>query len=95
MTAEELLETIRQVGGEVWAAGDKLRYRLPYSVHRLIPTMRELKLEILQLLTLASWDAEIEALYLSFATERRERDLPELERIFNLQPGSPKGKNAT
>jgi hypothetical protein len=86
MTAEELLETIRQVGGEVWAAGDKLRYNLPYSAHGLIPTMRELKLEILQVLTLASWDAELEALYLSFRAERREQDLLELERIFYLQP---------
>jgi hypothetical protein len=86
MTAEELLETVRQAGGEVWAAGDKLRYNLPYSAHRLIPTMRELKLEILHLLTLASWDAEIEALYLSLRAERREQDRLELERIFNLQP---------
>jgi hypothetical protein len=86
MTAEELLETVRQAGGEVWAAGDKLRYRLPYSAHRLIPTMRELKLEILHLLTLASCDAEIEALYLSLRAERREQDRLELERIFNLQP---------
>jgi hypothetical protein len=85
MTAEELLETIRQVGGEVWAAGDKLRYNLPYSVHRLIPTMRELKLEILQLLTLASWDAEIEALYFSIREEQEEQGRLELERLFNLQ----------
>lgn len=48
--------------------------------------MRELKLEILRALTLASWDAEIEALYLSFRAERREQDRLELERIFNLQP---------
>jgi hypothetical protein len=90
MTAEELLETIRQVGGEVWAAGDKLRYNLPYSVHRLIPTMRELKLEVLQLLTLASWDAELDALYLSLRAEWQEQGRFELERLFNL-PEDKKG----
>ena len=73
MTAEELMETIRQVGGDVWAAGDKLRYRIPTSAAVLVPAMRELKPELLQLLTFASWDVEIEALYLSFRAERREQ----------------------
>ena len=84
MTAEEFMENVKHTGGEVWAAGDKLRYRLPSSATGLVPAMRELKPELLQLLrphnadlwatTLASWDAELEALYASFARSEGFRD---------------------
>jgi len=84
--AEELLETIREAGGEIWAAGDKLRYNLPYSVHWLIPAVSELKQELMHLLMLASWDAELEALYLTLRSERVEQGRFELEQLFNIQP---------
>jgi hypothetical protein len=50
MTAEEFMENVRHAGGEVWAAGDKLRYRLPSTAGGLVREMRELKPELLQLL---------------------------------------------
>jgi hypothetical protein len=50
MTAEEFMENVRHVGGEVWAAGDKLRYRLPTTATGLVTVMRDLKPELLQLL---------------------------------------------
>ena len=80
------MENVRQVGGQVWAAGDKLRYNLPYSVHWLIPAVSELKQELMHLLMMASWDAEIEALYLSLRAESQEQGRFELERLFNIQP---------
>src|SRR6266566_6285045 len=65
MTAEEVMENVRHAGGEVWAAGDKLRYRIPTTATELVPAMRELKPELLQLMrphnadcwtvTFASW----------------------------------------
>jgi hypothetical protein len=96
MTAEEFMQNVRHAGGEVWAAGDKLRYRLPSTATALVPAMRELKPELLQLLrprdadrwatTFALWDAELEALYVSLRAERRQQDLLEFERLFNIQP---------
>jgi hypothetical protein len=87
-TAEEVLETIRNVRGRIWAEGDVLRYEHipPSTAKRLVPTMRELKQEIMDLLALASWDAEIEALYLSLRAESQEQGRFELERLFNIQP---------
>ncbi|MGH9604290.1 MAG: hypothetical protein ACRD3N_01200 [Terracidiphilus sp.] len=50
MTAETILETVRQAGGTLWAENGKLRYRLPAERPDLIPALRELKSEILDLL---------------------------------------------
>lgn len=86
-TAEEVLETVRNVRGKIWAEGEVLRYEdiPPSTAKRLVPAMRELKQEIMDLLALASWDAEIEALYLSIREEQKEQERLELERIFSLQ----------
>jgi hypothetical protein len=58
MTAEEILETVRQAGGELWAVGDKLRYRLPAGAPDIVSAMRELKPEILRLLRSQADDPE-------------------------------------
>ncbi len=50
MTAEEILDTVRQAGGELWAVGDKLRYRLPAGIPDVVPAMKELKSQLLHLL---------------------------------------------
>jgi hypothetical protein len=87
-TAEEVMETVRNVRGKIWVEGDILRYEhLPTATaKRIVPVMRELKQEIMDLLALASWDAEIEALYLSIREEQQEQGRFELERLFNIQP---------
>jgi hypothetical protein len=57
-TAENILETVRLAGGYLWAAdGGRLRYRLPPERSDLIPVLRELKSEILDLLSDRSPDA--------------------------------------
>jgi hypothetical protein len=50
MTAEELLENVRQSGGEIWAVGNKLHYRLPNAARPLISGMAGLKPQLLDLL---------------------------------------------
>lgn len=52
MTAEVILEAVRQSGGLLWVAeGGKLKYRLPAGRLDLIPVMRESKDELLVLLS--------------------------------------------
>lgn len=57
-TAENILETVRLAGGYLWAVdGGRLRYRLPPERSDLIPVLREMKSEILNLLSDRSPDA--------------------------------------
>jgi hypothetical protein len=51
MTVEVILETVRQAGGQIWAKGGKLKYRLPVGRTDVIPLMWELKSELLRLLS--------------------------------------------
>ena len=51
MTAEIILEAVRETGGQIWVEAGNLKYRLPAEKSDLIPMMRELKSEILELLS--------------------------------------------
>jgi hypothetical protein len=51
MTAETILASVRQTGGQIWVEEGNLKYRLPAGKSDLIPFMRELKSEILELLS--------------------------------------------
>lgn len=51
MTAELILEAVRENGGALWAEGGKLKFRLPAGKSDLIPAMQKLKSEILRLLS--------------------------------------------
>lgn len=47
MTAETILETVRQAGGVLWVEGETLRYRLPQDAAHLVSLLREQKPEVL------------------------------------------------
>jgi hypothetical protein len=51
MTAEIILAAVRETGGQIWVEAGNLKYRLPAEKSDLIPMMRELKSEILELLS--------------------------------------------
>jgi hypothetical protein len=51
MQATELLEAITAAGGRVWLDGDKVRARLPENLSPLVPAIRDLKPELIELLS--------------------------------------------
>lgn len=87
MTPADLLAEIEQADGEVWAEGDRLKFRAVPA--RLIPAIREHKTALLALLSIATPDA--------YAREERaairEHDggLPraEAERLAGIVPLEP------
>jgi hypothetical protein len=97
MTAEKFMENVRHAGGDVWAAGDKLRYRLPPGATGLVPAMRELKPELLQLLKprnpdcWLAWDAETDALLVVSRGAARTRQARARE-VFQHSTRRPKEK---
>ena len=50
MNATAILQTVESAGGELWAAGDCLNYRLPESALALVADLRAIKAELLELL---------------------------------------------
>jgi hypothetical protein len=70
MIAAALLIEIEQAGGELWAEGDKLKFR--GTPARLIPFIREQKAELLALLSAPPDDYAIE----ERAAIQEEQDLP-------------------
>jgi hypothetical protein len=51
MTAETVLAAVRETGGQIWVEAGNLKYRLPAEKSDLLPIMRKLKSEILELLS--------------------------------------------
>ena len=49
MTAETVLESVRRAGGQLWADGEKIKYRIPAERSDLIDALREFKGDILGL----------------------------------------------
>ncbi len=70
MNATAILQTIENAGGELWASGDSLNYRLPKSALVLVPDIRAVKPELLELLhernAIQPPEAEPEAYEFSF-----------------------------
>jgi hypothetical protein len=51
VTTLELLETVNAAGGQLWLVdGERLHYRLPESLAPLLETLRERKLDIIEVL---------------------------------------------
>jgi hypothetical protein len=50
MEANEIIRTVENAGGELWVAGETLRYRLPESASSLVDEIRVSKWELLDLL---------------------------------------------
>ena len=50
MQALDILDAVSAAGGQLWLDGDKVRARLPESLMPLVPTIRELKPQLIELL---------------------------------------------
>ena len=52
MQATEILDTVSAAGGQLWLDGDKVCARLPESLRPLVPVIREMKPQLIELLAL-------------------------------------------